>query len=33
MTNVLDDEAFVRSQLESGRRNELLEQMHDAARS
>lgn len=31
MTNVLNDEAFVRSQLESGRRNELLEQMHDAA--
>ena len=31
MTNVLGDEAFVRSQLESGRRNELLEQMHDAA--
>lgn len=31
MTNVLSDEAFVRSQLESGRRNELLEQMHDAA--
>lgn len=31
MTNVLSDEAFVRSQLESGRRNELLDQMHDAA--
>lgn len=31
MTNVLSDEAFVRSQLENGRRNELLEQMHDAA--
>ena len=31
LTNVLNDEAFVRSQLESGRRNELLEQMHDAA--
>lgn len=31
MTNVLNDEAFVRSQLESGRRNELLEQIHDAA--
>lgn len=31
MTNVLSDEAFVRSQLDSGRRNELLEQMHDAA--
>lgn len=31
MTNVLSDEAFVRSQLESGRRSELLEQMHDAA--
>lgn len=31
MTNVLSDEAFVRSQLESGRRNELLEQMHDVA--
>lgn len=31
MANVLGDEAFVRSQLESGRRNELLEQMHDAA--
>lgn len=31
MTNVLGDEAFVRSQLRSGRRNELLEQMHDAA--
>lgn len=31
MTNVLNDEAFVRSQLESGRRNELREQMHDVA--
>nr|DAM00640.1 MAG TPA: hypothetical protein [Caudoviricetes sp.] len=31
MTNVLSDEAFVRSQLESGHRNELLDQMHDAA--
>lgn len=31
MTNVLSDEVFVRSQLESGHRNELLEQMHDAA--
>ena len=31
MTNVLSDEAFVRSQLESGHRNELLKQMHDAA--
>jgi hypothetical protein len=31
MTNVLSDEAFVRSQLESGRRNELREQMHDVA--
>lgn len=31
MTNILSDEAFVRSQLESGHRNELLEQMHDAA--
>lgn len=31
MTNVLSDEAFVRSQLESGRRDELLEQIHDAA--
>lgn len=31
MTNVLSDEAFVRSQLKSGRRNELLEQMHDVA--
>nr|DAT87796.1 MAG TPA: hypothetical protein [Caudoviricetes sp.] len=31
MTNVLSDEAFVRSQLKSGHRNELLEQMHDAA--
>lgn len=31
MTNVLSDEAFVRSQLESVHRNELLDQMHDAA--
>lgn len=31
MTNVLGDEAFVRSQLESGRREELREQIHDAA--
>jgi hypothetical protein len=31
MTNVLGDEAFVRSQLESGHRDELREQMHDAA--
>lgn len=31
MTNVLSDEAFVRSQLESGHRNELREQIHDAA--
>lgn len=31
MVNVLSDEAFVRSQLESGHRNELLGQMHDAA--
>lgn len=31
MTNVLSDEAFVRSQLESGRRNELREQIHDVA--
>lgn len=31
MTNVLSDEAFVRSQLEGGHRNELLEQMHDVA--
>lgn len=31
MTNVLSDEAFVRSQLENGHRNELLDQMHDAA--
>lgn len=31
MINVLSDEAFVRSQLESGRRNELREQIHDAA--
>lgn len=31
MTNVLIDEAFVRSQLEGGHRKELLEQMHDAA--
>lgn len=31
MTNVLSDEAFVRSQLESGYSNELREQMHDVA--
>lgn len=31
MENVLDDEAFVRSQLEGGHRKELLNQMHDAA--
>ena len=31
MTNVLSDEAFVRSQLESGRRKELISQMHNAA--
>lgn len=31
MTNVLSDEEFVRSQLESGHRNELLDQIHDAA--
>ncbi len=31
MTNVLSDEAFVRSQLESGHRNELRGQMHDVA--
>ena len=31
MTNALGDEAFVRSQLESGHRNELREQMHDVA--
>lgn len=31
MTNVLSDEAFVRSQLESGHRKELLEQMYDVA--
>lgn len=31
MTNVLNDGAFVKSQLESGHREELLEQMHDAA--
>lgn len=31
MTNVLSDEAFVRSQLESGHRNDLREQIHDAA--
>lgn len=31
MANVLSDEAFVRSQLESGHRNELREQIHDAA--
>ena len=31
MINVLSDEAFIRSQLESGHRNELREQMHDVA--
>nr|DAF30183.1 MAG TPA: hypothetical protein [Caudoviricetes sp.] len=31
MKDVLDDEAFVRSQLEGGHRKELLNQMHDAA--
>lgn len=31
MENVLADEAFVRAQLKSGHRNELLNQMHDAA--
>lgn len=31
MTNVLSDEVFVRSQLESGHRNELREQIHDVA--
>lgn len=31
MTNVLGDEAFVRSQLEGGHRKELVGQMHDAA--
>lgn len=31
MTNVLNDEAFVRSQLESGHGDELREQMHDVA--
>lgn len=31
MTNVLGDEAFVKSQLENGHRKELLDQMHDAA--
>lgn len=31
MTNVLSDEAFIRSQLESGHRDELREQMHDVA--
>lgn len=31
MENVLADEAFVRGQLKSGHRNELLDQMHDAA--
>ena len=32
MTNVLGDEAFVRSQLESGHRKELINQIHDAAK-
>ena len=31
MKNVLDDETFVRRQLEGGHRKELLDQMHDAA--
>lgn len=31
MENVLSDEAFVRAQLKGGHRNELLNQMHDAA--
>lgn len=31
MENVLDDDDFVRDQLESGHRKELLDQMHDAA--
>lgn len=31
MTNVLTDEAFIRAQLESGHRDELREQIHDAA--
>ena len=31
MTNVLGDEAFVRSQLESGHRKEIINQIHDAA--
>lgn len=31
MENVLADEAFVRAQLKGGHRNELLDQMHDAA--
>lgn len=31
MANVLGDEAFVRSQLESGHRNELRKQLHDVA--
>lgn len=32
MTNVLGDEAFVRSQLEGGHRKELVNQIHDAAK-
>lgn len=32
MTNVLDDEAFVRAQLKGGHRKEILDQMHDAAK-
>ena len=32
MTNVLGDEAFVRAQLESGHRKEIINQIHDAAR-
>lgn len=31
MTNVLGDEAFVRSQLEGGHRKEIIDQIHDAA--
>lgn len=31
MTNVLGDEAFVRSQLEGGNRKEIINQIHDAA--
>jgi len=32
MTNVLGDEAFVRSQLEGGHRKEIIQQIHDAAK-